>query len=71
MGSNAEEQRESGIDAQRHASGSNKQRQAMSRLNITHPVRWSDPELEDSYNIKRRNTKDRKSDLKRLHESDD
>ena len=50
------------------ASASNRARQNLSRMNITHPIRWDDEGLESAYNRKR-NVPDteRKSELKRLH----
>lgn len=52
------------------ASESNRARQARSRLNITHPVRWENDSLEQTYNIDR--THSNKSDaLKQLHQRDD
>ncbi len=71
MDAEAQERIEGDRDAQIPASEGNKQRQKLSRLNITHPVQWTDTELEDSYNVKRGKTKNRKSALKKLHEPDD
>lgn len=53
------------------ASEGNRQRQAVSRRNITHPIQWSDPELEKSYNVKRDRAGDRRSALKSLHAQDE
>ena len=52
------------------ASESNRARQARSRLNITHPVRWADDSLEQTYNIERTH-RDKSATLKRLHKRDD
>lgn len=50
------------------ASQSNRSRQNRSRLNITHPIRFVDDDLETRYNRKRSIPKsDRKSELSRLH----
>ncbi len=50
------------------ASKSNRARQNRSRLNITHPVRFIDEELEETYNRKRNIPKSqRKSEIRRLH----
>ena len=46
------------------ASQSNRARQSYSRLNITRPIRFTDEELEKTYN-RERNV--RKSELRRLH----
>ena len=51
------------------ASTGNKERQARSRLNITHPVRWDDSELEETYNVRRKH-QNKKSALTELHDSD-
>ena len=57
-------------DTPQPASESNRARQARSRLNITHPVRWQNDSLEQTYNIDR--THSNKSDaLKQLHRRDD
>jgi len=50
------------------ASESNRSRQARSRLNITHPIRWSDDALEKTYNRKRNVDKTKRNvELRRLH----
>ena len=71
MDTESQERRKGDPNAHVPASEGNKPRQKLSRLNITHPVQWTDPELEDSYNVKRGKTKNRKSALKKLHEPDD
>ena len=48
------------------ASSSNAARQQRSRRNDTHPIRWQDADLEQSYNVDR-SGRGSASDLKRLH----
>ena len=63
-----DEQQERKPDSSAPASESNRARQSRSRLNITHPVRFTDEELEKAYNRERSVPKsDRKSELRRLH----
>ena len=57
-------------DTQPPASESNRARQARSRLNITHPVRWQDDSIEQTYNIDRTH-RDKSAALKQLHQRDD
>jgi hypothetical protein len=50
------------------ASQSNRARRNRSRRNITHPVRFADPNLERAYNRERDISKrDRSTELRRLH----
>ena len=50
------------------ASASNRARQNLSRKNITHPIRWTDKDIESATNRRRKiDKRDRKSELRRLH----